>query len=60
MKERRYIAFYDFGEFEFYSSHRANSKANIEDAMAHAKWHYGYKRSKQIQIKYTQRSFNEM
>lgn len=36
-KERKYLAIWDdghdYGEFEFYSFHRANSKANIEDAL---------------------------
>lgn len=51
---RTYIAMYDDGhdrgEFEFCSEHRANSKANLEDAKRHYISRYGYTRSKQIEI----------
>ena len=44
-KERLYIAFWDdghdCGEFEFYSTHRANSKANIDDAYSEYLGRYG-------------------
>lgn len=54
MKERRYTAYYDdghdYGSFEFWSSHRANSKPNIEDAKAAARNRYGFKRERQIKI----------
>lgn len=43
---RLYIAFWDNGhdrgEFEFYSSHRANSKANLQDAMRTYHRKFGY------------------
>ena len=51
---RTYIAFWDDGhdrgEFEFCSEHRANSKANLEDAQNYYRRKYGYARSKQIEI----------
>lgn len=54
MKERLYTAYYDdghdWGTFEFYSSHRANSKANIEDAKRTARNRYGFNRARQIEI----------
>jgi hypothetical protein len=53
MKERLYRAFWDdghdTGEFEFYSKHRAGSKANIEDAYTYISRNYGssaYRRMK--------------
>lgn len=49
-----YLAIYDdghdYGEFEFDSEHRANSKANLDDAKKKAISKYGYKRTKQINI----------
>ena len=49
-----YLAIYDdgrgYGEFEFDSEHRANSKANLEDAKKKSISKYGYKRAKQINI----------
>ena len=58
MKKRNYIAMYDdghdFGVFEFSSTHRANSNANIEDAKAEAKRKYGFKRANSIVIYATQ------
>ena len=46
MKERQYTAHADTGRdyisFEFYSEHRANSKANIEDAKAYYKRKHGH------------------
>lgn len=43
---RLYIAFWDNGhdrgDFEFYSAHRANSKANLQDAMRTYRRKYGY------------------
>ena len=58
MKKRNYIAMYDdghdFGVFEFISTHRANSKANIEDAKAEARSKYGIKRANSIVIYATQ------
>lgn len=54
MKERLYRGFWDdghdTGEFEFYSKHRAGSKANLEDAYNSYKKHYGYSRYKAIKI----------
>lgn len=45
MKKRTYIAIWDdghdFGDFIFDSCHRANSKANIEDAKVAARRKYG-------------------
>ena len=42
---RKYLANYDdghdYGSFEFYSSHRAGSKANIEDAKSSARNQFG-------------------
>ena len=58
MKERNYIATYydchDYGVFEFSSTHRANSKPNIEDATIEAKRKYGFKRANSIVIYATQ------
>lgn len=58
MKKRNYIAMYDdghdYGVFEFSSTHRANSKANIEDATIEAKRKYGFKRANSIVIYATQ------
>lgn len=58
MKKRNYIAMYDdghdFGDFEFSSTHRANSNANIEDAKSAAKSKYGFKRANSIVIYATQ------
>ena len=55
---RSYIAFYDdghdYGEFDFCSDHRANSKANIEDAKYTALRLYGYNRASRIEITGTQ------
>ena len=45
---------HDFGVFEFSSTHRANSKANIEDAKAEARSKYGFKRANSIVIYATQ------
>lgn len=43
--ERKYIAIYDTGhdtgDFEFYSEHRAGSKANLEDAESKMRNLYG-------------------
>lgn len=54
MKTRTYVACYDdghdFGEFEFYSGHRAGSKANLDDAKATARRKYGHHRAQQIEI----------
>ena len=51
---RKYLADYDdghdFGTFEFYSEHRANSKANIEDAKSEARKRYGHARAARIEI----------
>ena len=41
---------HDWGEFEFESDHRANSKANIADAKETAQNRYGYNRAKQMRI----------
>ena len=63
MKEKVYTAYYDdghdYGTFEFYSKHRANSKANIKDAKLTATRRYGARRSNQIRITSTilERSF---
>lgn len=54
---RKYIGFWDDGhdrgEIEFYSDHRANSKANLEDARREYRLKHGYARSRQIEIKET-------
>ena len=43
--ERKYLAScddgHDYFQFEFYSEHRANSKANKEDAVIEARKRYG-------------------
>lgn len=56
---RKYLAVYDdghdFGEFEYYSGHRANSKANLEDAIKEYKRVYGFRRAQRIEIVSTQR-----
>ena len=48
MQRRKYIAFYDdghdFGEIVFFSTHRANSKANIQDAKNEISKRYGNRR----------------
>lgn len=45
--KRQYTALADTGRdyisFEFYSEHRANSKANIEDAQNYYKRNHGHK-----------------
>lgn len=50
---KRYLAHYDtghdYGEFEFFSSHRAGSRANMEDAKKEARRRYG-KHSRYMQI----------
>ena len=54
MNRREYIAFYDdghdFGEFLFYSEHRAGSEANKKDARAAAIKAYGYNRAQRMKI----------
>ena len=54
MNRREYIAFYDdghdFGEFLFYSKHRAGSEANKEDARSAASKKFGHNRTQQIKI----------
>lgn len=54
MKERKYRAFWDdghdYGDFEFYSKHRAGSKANLEDAYNEYRKKHGYSRYKAIEI----------
>ena len=54
MKSRKYTAYWDDGhdrgEFEFYSDHRANSKANLDDAQREYRSRHGYARFKQIEI----------
>lgn len=56
MKERLYLAVYDNGhdggEFEFYSTHRANSKDNKEDALEEAYKQFG-RYASNIEIKNT-------
>lgn len=51
---RRYLASYDegydYGTFEFWSDHRANSKANLADAKRKAISTYGYVRAKRMEI----------
>lgn len=57
MQRRKYIAFYDdghdFGEIVFFSTHRANSKANIQDAKNEISKRYGNRRAKQVIINST-------
>lgn len=54
MKQRLYIAYWDDGhdrgDFTFYSSHRANSKPNLEDAYESYFNKYGYSRASKITI----------
>ena len=54
MKERDYIAQYDdghdYGVLFFTSTHRAGSKANLDDARAQACKKYGHRRASQIHI----------
>ena len=54
MKERLYRASWDdghdYGEFEFYSTHRAGSKANLEDAYREYRLSYGRSRRSSIEI----------
>lgn len=49
---RKYRASYDdghdYGEFEYYSDYRRNSKKNNEDMIEEFKKAYGYKRYAQI------------
>lgn len=56
MKLRRYVAVYDdghdFGEFEFWSYHRAGSKENIKDGYKEAARKFGSKRCWKITITY--------
>lgn len=51
---KQYMAFYtdghDCGKFTFYSEHRANSRANDDDAFKEARKRYGTKRALQIWI----------
>lgn len=64
MAEKRYSAFYDnghdFGEFTFYSSHRANSKANLADARREAAKRWGWRYARAIRITSTVRDYNEV
>lgn len=47
--ERRYVAIYDtghdWGTFKFYSTHRAESKANYEDARRESYKTYGHSKN---------------
>ena len=47
MKQRKYLACYDdghdYGEFNYYSYYRANSRKNLEDAYAEYRRKYGRK-----------------
>ena len=56
---RIYVVFWDdghdHGELEFFSSHRANSKANMEDAKAEMARKYGCKRAYNMKIISTER-----
>lgn len=56
--EKRYEAFYDdghdFGSFQFWSEHRANSKPNFKDAEEEAKNLFGYNRASRMKITSTQ------
>lgn len=56
---KQYMAFYtdwhDNGQFTFYSTHRANSNPNLDDAYAEARKRYGNKRAKAITITNTMR-----
>lgn len=56
-KERTYRAFYDDGhdtsDIEFNSCHRANSKANIQDAKYEIRKRYGSSRAERVRISYT-------
>lgn len=52
--EKHYMAEYDegtyFGRFDFWSVHKAGSKANHEDAIARYKSLHGYRAAKRIEI----------
>ena len=54
MKERKYRAFWDdghdYGDFEFYSYHRAGSKRNLEDAEKTARKKMGFSLYNKIEI----------
>ena len=58
-KQRKYLALYDdghnFGEFEYYSDSRLNSKANLEDAKREFNRKYGFRRAQRVEIVSTQR-----
>lgn len=58
-QERQYSAYADTGAyyvgFEFYSTHRANSKANFEDAIKHYKKKHGHR----ARIKVISTSYNK-
>lgn len=45
MKNRTYLGIYDTGhdfmEFEYNSTHKKGSKANLQDAITHLRRHYG-------------------
>lgn len=47
--KRQYTATWDngheYGEFDFYSEYRANSKANIKDAKEESRRKYGYEKT---------------
>ena len=64
MNEKRYLAFYDnghdFGEFTFFSTHRANSRANLDDARHEAAKKWGWRYARAIRITSTVRDYNEV
>lgn len=57
--EKKYLAIWDdghdYGEFVFYSRHRANSKKNLEDAMNTYHKRYGYSHKIKITNVYLER-----
>lgn len=59
MKSREYIAYWndghDNGKFTFYSEHRANSKANLEDARNAMRRKYGWRTAQYQKITFTER-----
>lgn len=56
-KERKYRLIYDdghdYGEIEYWSEHRNNSKANLEDAKKELARRYGWHRANQLTITQT-------
>lgn len=58
MKNRTYLGIYDTGhdfvEFEYSSTHKKGSKANLQDAISHLRRHLGRKHACIDRIRYTE------